>query len=119
MIDELCVAMERLLAGEDLDASMMQQAIAAVMEGRCSEAEIAALLTALRIKGESVAELQGAALAMIERAAPIPCRRTGLLDTCGTGGDGQHTFNISTAAALVAAAAGVPVAKHGNRRASS
>ncbi|HEX6985698.1 MAG TPA: anthranilate phosphoribosyltransferase, partial [Planctomycetaceae bacterium] len=93
--------------------------VGAVMDGGADELLVAALLTALRMKGESAAELVGAARAMRERAAKIPARATGLLDTCGTGGDGLATFNISTATALVAAAAGVPVAKHGNRAASS
>jgi anthranilate phosphoribosyltransferase len=81
--------------------------------------ETAAFLTALRMKGEAVAEIVGAARAMQERATPIRTRQTGLLDTCGTGGDQLHTFNISTAAAFVAAACGVPVPKHGNRGVSS
>jgi anthranilate phosphoribosyltransferase len=89
------------------------------MDGRCQPAETAALLTALAVRGETPDILAGAARAMRERASVIPIRRDALLDTCGTGGDKQHTFNISTASALVAAAAGVPVAKHGNRGVSS
>jgi len=89
------------------------------MDGQSTEAEIAAFLTALRIRGESIGELVGAARAMRERATPIHCHTQKLLDTCGTGGDLLHTFNISTAAAFVAAAAGQPVAKHGNRSATS
>lgn len=112
-------ALSRLLLQEDLSEQEMESAIAAVMEGDCSEVEIGALLTALRMKGEAVTEIVGAARAMRQRAAPVPVSRSGLLDTCGTGGDGLQTFNISTAAALVAAAAGVPVAKHGNRSVSS
>ena len=89
------------------------------MGGRCTPVETAALLTALAVQGETPEILAGAARAMRDRAAEIPTTREGLLDTCGTGGDRLHTFNISTAAALVAAAAGAPVAKHGNRGVSS
>ena len=89
------------------------------MRGEVPDEQIALLLTALRIKGETVEEIAGAATAMRRHMRPIRSQRTGLLDTCGTGGDGSRTFNISTAAALVTAAAGVPVAKHGNRAASS
>jgi anthranilate phosphoribosyltransferase len=84
-----------------------------------NEVEMAALLTALRVKGESVSEIVGAARAMHERATPIVTQKRGLLDTCGTGGDRLQTFNISTAAAFVLAACGVPIAKHGNRSVSS
>ncbi|MEX0703745.1 MAG: anthranilate phosphoribosyltransferase [Planctomycetales bacterium] len=117
--DPLRTALDRLLAGRDLSAAEMQAAVAGIMDGGADEVRMAAFLTALRIKGETVEELAGAASAMIERAAPVRSARTGLLDTCGTGGDGLRTFNISTATALVAAAAGVPVAKHGNRSVSS
>jgi anthranilate phosphoribosyltransferase len=119
MQTEIRSALERLLNGESLDQEEMRQAIGAVMDGRCSEIEIAALLTALAVSGETEIEVAGAAEAMRERAARIETSRTGLLDTCGTGGDRLHTFNISTATALVAAACGVPVAKHGNRSVSS
>ncbi|REJ72430.1 MAG: anthranilate phosphoribosyltransferase [Planctomycetota bacterium] len=98
---------------------MMHAAVTAVMDGECGEAEVAALLTALAVAGESADDVAGAAMAMREHAAVIPTSRRGLIDTCGTGGDRLHTFNISTAAALVVAAAGVPVAKHGNRGVSS
>lgn len=119
MIDELRLAISELLDGRDLSAEMTHAAVGAIMDGRSTEVEITALLTALRCRGESVDELVGAAKAMRERATAIPCRTANLLDTCGTGGDSLHTFNISTAAALVAAAAGQPVAKHGNRSVSS
>jgi len=105
----------RLAAGEDLAFDEMAGAIDAVMSGLTTPGEIAMLLTALRLKGETVAEIAGAAAAMRRHMTPIRTLRTGLVDTCGTGGDGSGTFNISTAAALVTAAAGVPVAKHGNR----
>jgi anthranilate phosphoribosyltransferase len=97
----------------------MSAAIEAVMQGRCSEGEIGLLLTGLRLKGETVEEIAGAAAAMRRQMTPIRSSHKVLVDTCGTGGDGSETFNISTAAALVTAAAGVPVAKHGNRRVSS
>lgn len=112
-------ALERLVAGHDLDAMEAYAAFGGIMDGQCSEAEIAALLTALRVKGEAVAEIVGAARAMAERATVIPVKHHALLDTCGTGGDQLHTFNISTATAFVVAACGVPVAKHGNRGVSS
>ena len=109
----------RLAAGEDLSMEEMAAAIDAVVEGRCSEGEMGVLLTALRAKGEPCHEVAGAALALRRHMTPIRTTRTGIIDTCGTGGDGSGTFNISTAAALVVAAAGVPVAKHGNRAVTS
>lgn len=93
----------------------MAVAIGAIVRGECPQGEIASLLVGLRAKGETVEEVAGAALALRRQMTPIHSRRSGLIDTCGTGGDGSSTFNISTAAAIVAAAAGVPVAKHGNR----
>ena len=119
MIDELRTAILELLDGRHLSPESMRVAVGAIMDGRSTEVEIASLLTGLRCRGESVGELVGAAQAMRERATLISCQTQNLLDTCGTGGDALHTFNISTAAALVAAAAGQPVAKHGNRSVSS
>jgi anthranilate phosphoribosyltransferase len=119
MHDALRTVVDRLIAGGELNSAEMHAAVSAVMDGQAAEVDIAALLTALRCRGESVAALVGAAQAMREHATPIPCRSTGLLDTCGPGGDGLGTFNISTAAALVAAACGVKVAKHGNRSVTS
>jgi anthranilate phosphoribosyltransferase len=119
MSDWVAGAVQFAIKGEDVPAELMQSAIGQVMDGKADERLLAALLTALRMKVESVSEIVGAARAMIACAAKIPSKRKGLLDTCGTGGDGLHTFNISTAAALVAASAGVPVAKHGNRSVSS
>ena len=109
----------RLSAGENLTQSESASAFEAVLRGECSDAEIAILLTALRTKGETADEIAGAAATMQANMIPICHRQTGALDTCGTGGDGSGTFNISTAAAIVAAAAGVPVAKHGNRKVTS
>lgn len=119
MIDELREIVLPVLDGQDVNAVAMERAVTAIMDGRCDPVEIASFLTALRSHTETVPMLVGAARAMRAKAEPIPCQRTGLLDTCGTGGDALHTFNISTATAFVAAAAGVPVAKHGNRSASS
>ncbi len=119
MQPEIQNVVEEALAGRPIDGDRLRSAFLTVMDGRCSPVEIAALLTALAAKGETADEVAGAAQAMRDRAARIHTHRTGLLDTCGTGGDRLHTFNISTAAALVVAAAGVPVAKHGNRGASS
>ena len=119
MIEVLEKALSRLCERQDLEAAEMYAVISTVMRGECTEVEIASLLTALRVKGEAVSEIVGAAQALQEHATPILTRRTGLLDTCGTGGDCLHTFNISTAAAFVLAALGIPVPKHGNRGVSS
>lgn len=119
MQEALRHVVDRLIAGHEVSAELMHAAVSAVMDGLAADVDIAALLTALRCRGETVAALQGAAQAMRERSTPIPCQSTGLLDTCGPGGDGLGTFNISTAAALAAAACGVKVAKHGNRSVTS
>ena len=103
----------------DLTSEQMQQAILWMLAGQLSDEEIGKLLVALREKGEAVSELVGAARAMRLMMSPIRTHRGGLLDTCGTGGDGARTFNISTATAIVAAAAGANVAKHGNRKITS
>jgi anthranilate phosphoribosyltransferase len=109
----------QVTAGENLTKDEMAAAIGAIMDGQCGEGEIGVLLTALATKGETVEEVAGAAIAMRKHMTPIRTTREGLIDTCGTGGDFSGTFNISTAAALVTAAAGVPVAKHGNRAMTS
>jgi anthranilate phosphoribosyltransferase len=109
----------RLLRGESLTEAEAQAVIGHVMDGDASESQIAGLLIALRMKGESVPEIVGAARAMRMHAIAVAPRRTDLVDTCGTGGDGLRTFNVSTAAGLVAAGAGAGVAKHGNRAVSS
>lgn len=119
MLEVIEHALQRVCDRHDLTTSEMRAVISAIMQGQSTEVEIAALLTGLRVKGESIAELTGAAQAMVDLATPIVTDRTGLLDTCGTGGDQLHTFNISTTTAIVVAAAGVPVAKHGNRSVSS
>jgi anthranilate phosphoribosyltransferase len=109
----------RVEAGVHLSMDEMAEAIGQIMDGRCPEDQIERFLLALRAKGETVAEVAGAALAMRRHMTPIRTSRQGLIDTCGTGGDGSQTFNISTTAALVTAAAEVPVAKHGNRGVTS
>ena len=119
MHENITTALDDVFSGRDLTSDRMQAAIGSIMDGACDPIDISAFLTALKMKGEAVAELAGAAKAMRERATRIQCQETGLLDTCGTGGDKLHTFNISTATAIVVAACGVNVAKHGNRSVSS
>ncbi|MFO7263486.1 MAG: anthranilate phosphoribosyltransferase [Bacillaceae bacterium G1] len=108
----------KLVDGVHLTRSEARAVMDQIMDGAASPAQISSFITALRMKGETVEEVTGFAMAMRQRVTPIPVVRQGLLDTCGTGGDGGKTFNISTAAAIVAAAGGVPVAKHGNRAVS-
>lgn len=107
------------LAGENLTIEQAREAMGHVMRGDATPAQIAAWLVAMRIKRETVDELTGFATAMREAMVPLPDAPDDAIDTCGTGGDGLATFNISTAAALITAACGVPVAKHGNRAVSS
>jgi anthranilate phosphoribosyltransferase len=110
----------KLVAGESLDATSMEQAMDQVLRGEATSAQIAALLVGLRMKGETVEEIAAAARSMRRHAVPVSVQaRAPIVDTCGTGGDGAGSFNISTVAALVVAACGVTVAKHGNRAASS
>jgi anthranilate phosphoribosyltransferase len=110
---------QRVRGGENLTVDEMASAIGAIMQGHCTDEDIAGLLLALREKGETVEEVAGAAQAMRRHMTPIRTSHKDFIDTCGTGGDSSGTFNISTAAALVTAAAGVPVAKHGNRSITS
>lgn len=105
--------------GQHLSQEQMIEALEAIMEGRCPESQIARFLVALHQKGETVAEVAGAATVMRRKMTPIRSRHTELIDIVGTGGDHSGTFNISTATALVTAATGLAVAKHGSRRYSS
>lgn len=107
-----------LIEGNHLTRVEARNIMEAIMHGDASQAQIGSLLTALRIKGETVEEITGFAEAMRGFATPVNTERTRLLDTCGTGGSGIHKFNISTASAIISAAASVRVAKHGNRSAS-
>lgn len=116
---EIRKALRKILRHEDLSRRETEDLFGRLMEGELEEVHKAALLVGLAMKGESAAEIAGAASAMRERVVPIPHSRERATDTCGTGGDKKGTFNISTAAALVAAAAGAPIAKHGNRSVSS
>jgi anthranilate phosphoribosyltransferase len=116
-------AIKRAVDGQHLDRDEMHEVFGFVMDGNASDALKSALLVALRMKGETADEITGAAMAMRERVTPLDLGdddlRANLVDTCGTGGDGRGTFNISTLAAIVAAGAGANVAKHGNRAVSS
>ncbi|MBZ5634734.1 MAG: anthranilate phosphoribosyltransferase [Acidobacteriia bacterium] len=111
--------LHRVAAGSDLSAEEAHQAMGVLLEGRAGEAEIAGFLIALKMKGETAAELAGFARAMRDRMIVVDAGRLNVIDTCGTGGDGLGTFNISTAVAIVMAGAGAHVAKHGNRSISS
>jgi anthranilate phosphoribosyltransferase len=111
--------LEKLRRHEDLSTEEAAGAMGAIMDGQAQSSHIAGLLMALALKGERPHEMVGFARAMRARAVPLPGTVAATLDTCGTGGDGAHTFNVSTAAALVVAGAGVVVAKHGNRAVSS
>jgi len=112
-------ALSQLLDGRDLTREESRRVMDTIMSGEATPAQIGGFLVALRLKGETAAEIAGAAEAMRAHVVSVRPKRDDLVDTAGTGGDGGKTFNISTAAALVAAAAGAGVAKHGNRSVSS
>jgi anthranilate phosphoribosyltransferase len=114
----LKAAINMLVNRVSLSEQEMAGCMNEIMEGRATDAQIGAFLTALRVKGETVEEITGAAKIMREKAITIKAPE-GVLDTCGTGGDMSHTFNISTTTSIVVSACGVPVAKHGNRSVSS
>jgi anthranilate phosphoribosyltransferase len=105
--------------GQEGPPATLEAAFGEIMDGGAGAASIAALLVALRVKGETVGEIVAAARALRTRASTAPCPDLRAVDTCGTGGDGAGTFNVSTTAAFAVAGAGVPVAKHGNRAATS
>ncbi len=114
-------AIRKTTNGKDLSRQEMEAAMDEIMTGAATPAQIGSLLTALKMKGETVAEITGAATVMRRKAAPVPVEKNGapLIDTCGTGGDGAGSFNISTTTAFILAGAGLRVAKHGNRSVSS
>ncbi len=112
-------AIRAVTEGRDLAPEEMQAVMRIIMTGEATEAQIGGFLIGLRMKGETVAEIAAAAEVMRDLSAKVQVERTGLVDVVGTGGDAVHTFNISTASALVAAGAGARVAKHGNRSVSS
>jgi len=112
-------AIQLLLDGHHLSREDAHEIMSSIMDGEATPAQVAGFLVALRTKGETANEIAGFAAAMRERVIPVTPSRSPVVDIVGTGGDGARTFNISTASALVAAAAGAAVAKHGNRAASS
>jgi len=112
-------AIARLIEGQSLDQDLAEAAMQDIIARRPSTAQVAAFLTALRMKGETVDELIGCALAVRKEITPVQTERQDLVDICGTGNDQAGTFNISTTSALVAAGAGLAIAKHGNRSVSS
>ena len=112
-------AISKAIEGVSLTEAEAMEAMEGIMSGDATPAQIGAFLVAFRLKGETIEEVTGFARVMRAKATRIDCRAYPIVDTCGTGGDGKHTFNISTAAAFVAAAAGAFIAKHGGRAASS
>lgn len=112
-------AIATVITSTDLSRDEAAEALKLIMNGECTEAQIAGLLVALRMKGETVDEITGFASTMRAMSTKVPTSRDVMVDTCGTGGDGSNSFNISTTSAFVVAGAGVAVAKHGNRSASS
>lgn len=114
-------AIRKILSGDDLGFEQAHEVMGQIMRGEATDAQIGGYLIALQMKGETPAEIAGSALAMREAVVPIVTKHPAelIVDTCGTGGDGKHTFNISTISAFVAAGAGVIIAKHGNRSVSS
>ncbi len=112
-------AIAKVIARTNLTEAEAEAVMREIMQGEATDAQISSYITALRMKGETVEEITGSARVMREKAVPIKLDAKFQVDTCGTGGDMAHTFNISTTAAFVVAAAGVTVAKHGNRAASS
>lgn len=112
-------ALKKIVAGQNLSADESAEVMSCIMEGQATPVQIGAFLVALRMKGETSEEISGFARSMREHSIKVPATRPVLVDTCGTGGAARKTFNISTTSAFIAAGAGVAVAKHGNRAASS
>ncbi len=112
-------ALTKIVSGSDLSMAEAKEVMREIMQGQATQAQIGAFLTALRMKGETADEIAGCAQAMRESAIEVKPKQNILVDTCGTGGDGSGTFNISSTVAFVAAGAGLAVAKHGNRSVSS
>lgn len=112
-------SLAKLVQGESLSENEMMDVMDRVMEGEVTPTQLGGFLTALRLKGETVDELTGGARVMREKSVKVRFRAPLIMDTCGTGGDGSNTFNISTTVAFILAAAGIPMAKHGNRAMSS
>lgn len=112
-------AISKIVERVDLDESEITSVFEMVMQGEATPSQIAALLVSLRMKGETIAEITGAAKVMIQKAVRVNTKRQNVIDLCGTGGDHTGTFNISTASSFIVAGAGVAVAKHGNRSVSS
>ncbi|MFH1075662.1 MAG: anthranilate phosphoribosyltransferase [Pseudomonadota bacterium] len=112
-------AIQKVVTGNNLTEQEMISIMKEIMEGNATDAQIGSFITALRMKGETVDEITGAARVMREKATVIHATGKIVVDTCGTGGDGSNTFNVSTATAFVAAGGGISVAKHGNRSVSS
>ena len=116
---DMPAAIARVINGDSLTKGEMNSVMRLIMTGEATDAQIGGFLIGLRLKGETVDEIVGAAEVMRELASKVQVNDAGLVDTCGTGGSGVNKFNVSTASAFVAAAAGVRIAKHGNRAASS
>ena len=115
---DIKTALAKVVEHIDLSTDEMQAVMRQIMTGQCTDAQVGGFLVALRMKSESIDEITGAAMVMRELAARVEISGERIVDTCGTGGDGANVFNVSTAAALVVAAAGARVAKHGNRAVS-
>jgi len=113
------IFLEKVLNRINLNQEEAYKAMEFIMSGNANDSQIAAFLTALKMKGETIDEVSGFSRAMLDKAVKVKSKHKNIVDTCGTGGDGLNTFNISTTAAFIAAGAGVPVAKHGNRSVSS